>query len=444
MSFNKDTGMYEGYIYLVTNNINGKQYIGQTNRTIQKRWRQHSLEYKKYNFYFYNAIKKYGIENFDIKELECVACVSKEELTYMLNELEKSYITKYGTYENGYNSTIGGDSLGETSKIAIDLYLTDGTFVCSFDSIVEASQRYDICSSDICFNCCGKLLKLKNKYVFRYKGEPFDKYPINKKIPYKPVHQFDNNGQYIKTYRTTGIAQKELGLSNTCLITEAIREKHKCAGFYWSYNINEDFENCDRQVVQYDFDGNKLNVFSNLVDATNYMVEQYEKDYHSVYNSLNHTLLHKRKTCYGFVWRYIDEKFDYVKKIKKQPIVKEVIPVTAYYKDGKLYKEYDDISIASKEMCVEPFRIRNVCEGIYLTFNNLVWRYSKDSFDSLRVKTNTKKKPVICTTTNEVFESITEAQSFYGSIDIWGCCNGYKKRAGTLPDGTPLVWEYAS
>lgn len=34
MSFNKDTGMYEGYIYLITNKVNGKGYIGQTNRTV--------------------------------------------------------------------------------------------------------------------------------------------------------------------------------------------------------------------------------------------------------------------------------------------------------------------------------------------------------------------------------------------------------------------------
>ena len=41
MSFNKDTGMYEGYIYLITNKVNGKGYIGQTNRTVPFRFQQH-------------------------------------------------------------------------------------------------------------------------------------------------------------------------------------------------------------------------------------------------------------------------------------------------------------------------------------------------------------------------------------------------------------------
>ena len=41
MAFNKETGMYEGFIYLITNKINGKQYIGQTITTIKERFYQH-------------------------------------------------------------------------------------------------------------------------------------------------------------------------------------------------------------------------------------------------------------------------------------------------------------------------------------------------------------------------------------------------------------------
>ena len=61
------------YIYVITNNINGKQYVGKTNFSLQKRFQEHINDSKrstKEHRPLYNAFNKYGIENFSIKVLE--------------------------------------------------------------------------------------------------------------------------------------------------------------------------------------------------------------------------------------------------------------------------------------------------------------------------------------------------------------------------------------
>ena len=58
-----------GYIYKITNNINGKSYIGKTERTIEIRWKEHlrhiaSLQDR---LPLYKAMAKYGKENFIVE-----------------------------------------------------------------------------------------------------------------------------------------------------------------------------------------------------------------------------------------------------------------------------------------------------------------------------------------------------------------------------------------
>ena len=61
------------YIYKITNDINNKIYIGKTNFSIEKRWKEHLKTYKRENIEkrpLYNAMNKYGIEHFHIEQIE--------------------------------------------------------------------------------------------------------------------------------------------------------------------------------------------------------------------------------------------------------------------------------------------------------------------------------------------------------------------------------------
>ena len=68
-----------GYIYVITNKINGKQYVGKTINTIEERFKQHLRDSNKVTLEqrpLYKAIKKYGKENFSVSLLE--ECSFKE------------------------------------------------------------------------------------------------------------------------------------------------------------------------------------------------------------------------------------------------------------------------------------------------------------------------------------------------------------------------------
>ena len=83
------------YIYQITNLINGKIYIGQTNN-IQKRWANHKCSNDP-NMAIARALRKYGVDNFKFEILEIIDTENWEDV----NNLESEYINKY----NSFNAT---------------------------------------------------------------------------------------------------------------------------------------------------------------------------------------------------------------------------------------------------------------------------------------------------------------------------------------------------
>lgn len=91
------------FIYKITNTINNKIYIGKTERDIKTRWEEHLRHISTYpNIPLYRAMKKYGIEVFNVEQIE--ECPDSQ-----VNERESYWILYFDTYKNGYNCTKGGD-----------------------------------------------------------------------------------------------------------------------------------------------------------------------------------------------------------------------------------------------------------------------------------------------------------------------------------------------
>ena len=101
------------YIYKITNKINNKIYIGKTSHSsIEERFKEHIRDSRKTRYEkrpLYDAMNKYGVENFSIEQIEQV---KNDEIA---SEREQFWIEKLRTYIgfsdcNGYNATLGGDS----------------------------------------------------------------------------------------------------------------------------------------------------------------------------------------------------------------------------------------------------------------------------------------------------------------------------------------------
>ena len=93
-----------GFIYKITNTINGKSYIGQTIQNVKESFYPHcatKCSKAVSNMAIHRAIKKYGKSNFTVEVIEEIDSAN-------LNDRERYWIKYYNSYNNGYNSTKGG------------------------------------------------------------------------------------------------------------------------------------------------------------------------------------------------------------------------------------------------------------------------------------------------------------------------------------------------
>lgn len=102
-----------GYIYLITNKLDNKVYVGQTTQKggFDRRYKHNILDYT-HNNHLKNAIKKYGIRSFKI-EKEYEIAYSKEELDK--KEIDVINLLDATNPEHGYNVRDGG-SKGKLSE----------------------------------------------------------------------------------------------------------------------------------------------------------------------------------------------------------------------------------------------------------------------------------------------------------------------------------------
>ena len=205
-----------GYIYCITNLINGKKYIGKTVSSIQERFQEHCRDSRKERCNkrpLYDAMNKYGIENFTIEQIEQID-------ENILSDREIYWIHKFNTYgSNGYNATKGGDGkiLFDYEKICM-LYQQG-------NSIKEISEQLHCCNTTVL-----KILHLNNVEIIRSDA--------------KYIEQLDSQGNILNTfggslraaeYLVSINKSKNIHSASNHIIDYCNGKQKKCGGFIWRY-----------------------------------------------------------------------------------------------------------------------------------------------------------------------------------------------------------------
>lgn len=341
MSYNLETNKYEGYIYLITDLINGGRYVGQTCRTVNERWKQHVHTARLKNVDYISsdidmAIRTFGEDNFTVEQLEKNVCDTLEELEVLNNEREMYWIKYYNTYHSlyDYNMTPGGDNAHVTTEKTVLIYTINGEFETRIKGMGTAGDYLGVCSGTIWRACQDpKKYRLCNKHIIRYDDDP---------------------------------------LTDDDLVN--IKTKYP-------------------QYYQYDFNGNLLNVFDNHLDDAIAFMKSIGKPCTKI--NIVHAASESGLSSKGFIWRRYPDKFEdksLPPKIKQRQVEKRD-PYT-----GELLISYIDLNDASKKEGIFHKTLCGCCtraNGQMIT-HGFHWCYAGDFdwelFDSYKRQNHMMKK----------------------------------------------------
>lgn len=196
-------------LYIHTNKINGKKYIGITSKEkVEHRWRE-GRGYQE-NTYFSSAIEKYGWDNFNHEIL--INDLTEDEAKIMERFCIVFWKTKNRLY--GYNMTDGGDG-------------TRGFYPSR-----ETREKLSIARRKE--NLSEETLKRRSDAL---RGRQFSEEHKRKigKGNSKPIKMFDRDGNFLKLFNSAHDAEIELGIGHSHISQCCTGKRMTTGGYMWQF-----------------------------------------------------------------------------------------------------------------------------------------------------------------------------------------------------------------
>ena len=321
-----------GFIYITTNHINGKKYIGQKNYDKNGRWK----EYLGSGIILKQAIQKYGVDNFSKEIIE--ECETKE----LLNEREKYWISYYNAVKSNkfYNIANGGDGgntisgyskeqLEEYKKFKHELHMKTAlkgedvpVSILSEKQVLEIIERlkkneyssyianeYNVSPGTISDIREHKTWKhLTSNIVF----DDISKRRGNSEKRQKAVYQYSLTGKLLNKFKSGALAEKETGISRKLISAVCHGEKRQTHGYIWrlecdEFNKYETENSHEIKVDKYDLQGNYIETFQTIKQASQSIGTNY---------AVGRVINGKFKPVGGFYWVKNGEKLPLIEHQK--------------------------------------------------------------------------------------------------------------------------------
>jgi group I intron endonuclease len=209
-----------GHIYEIKNKINGKIYIGQTIRPIEKRLEEHRTGQSSGCRAIYNAIQKYGWENFKKDYYEC----PDEDLNFDEDLLVREMMT---LSPDGYNLREGGGSRGKLSEETKQKLSGENHHNYGKPHSKKTKQKIGD----------GNRGKIRTDEMNQKNREATigEKHPMSKR-----VYQYDLDGIFIDSFGSSREAGRYLEKDGSSIreCARGARRSKTAYGFKWSYTLN--------------------------------------------------------------------------------------------------------------------------------------------------------------------------------------------------------------